>query len=277
LPPKGKQMNKLWKFKRYLTLDDVADYLSSTFNDEVQRIDVERLVLDKHMTGSVIVNDWHCFILKSTDADTTGTDVQSADLKESKLQALRNPDEIISGVYRIDLAEFECNRDYITIELKSGCKAACYEIDDSKYNRAIKKSDSAENGSSNHNSMFDRLILGLDTLPKIMDIPANGHAYIKPTIDIEKLVIQQSDLEAFITKANNDKPEKLLDHRERASMERIILALAKEANYKLITPYSDAETLEMSAATNGIMLPATDTIAKFLKAAAERYISDKQS
>ena len=64
-------MNKLWKKKRYLTLDDVADCLSSTFNDLVQRVDVERFFLDGHLTGSVIANNWHCFALSSNDARIT--------------------------------------------------------------------------------------------------------------------------------------------------------------------------------------------------------------
>jgi hypothetical protein len=126
-------MNKLWKFKRYLTLDDVADYLSTTFNDEVQHIDVERLLLDGHMAGSVVAKDWHCFILKPTDASTKVHDEVRDKLTSQKEIPHGDPDEIINGPHRIDLAELESNRKYITVELKSGCKAACYVINQSMH------------------------------------------------------------------------------------------------------------------------------------------------
>jgi hypothetical protein len=248
-------MNNLWKFKRYLTLDDVADYLSSTFNDEVQRIDVERFLLDGHMAGSVIANDWHCFILNPADACTTECGEAQDQFTKQKDDHRRDPDEIINGAYRIDLAELQSNREYINVKLKNGCKATCYAVDYSKYERVINESDTAETNSSNNPSMFDRLILGIEALPKIMDIPTTGHAYVKPTIGIENIVIQPSDLEAFIANANDDKPEKPLDDRERRSMELIILALAKIANYDLSKPYKAAEILQAQAASLGIELP----------------------
>ncbi|MBF7731124.1 hypothetical protein [Pseudomonas sp. N040] len=261
-------MNKLWKFKRYLTLDEVAHYLSSTFNDEVQSIDVARFMLDGYMVGSAIANGWHCFIIKSTDTDAKLHGENRDQFARNKEGHQVAPDEIINGPYRIDVAELQSNREYITIVLNSGCKAACYEIDYSKF-CSLENGIQIERSTSSKSEKTDKLNRLIDYLPKVIDENSTARKYIKPKIGFEDIVIQHSDLEDFMAKVNLDKPEKPLDDRERTSMERIILALAKDAKYKLTNPYSDAEALEASAATHGIELPARDTIAKFLKAAAK--------
>jgi hypothetical protein len=120
---------------------------------------------------------------------------------------------------------------------------------------------------------LDRLF---DALPKIMDTDKNDPIFAKPRVGIENIVVQQRDLESFIAKANDDQPEKALDYRERANMERIILALAKEAGYDLSTPYTAAEALEASAATTRVQMPSsTETISKYLKAAAKHDTYNK--
>lgn len=256
-------MSNLQKFKRFLTFGDVADNLSKVFNEEVKQIDVERLVVDGHIVASVIADDWHCFILKYGDV--------------KKAETSEGPVEIIKGVYRIDLAELESNFEYVTIELNNGCKAACYSVDHSKNERSNNASPAIKKDSSSIESIYEKINKRFESLPKTLTSITNDNAYIKPNIGIECVVIQPVDLEAFILKANEGKPEKPLDHRERASMEQIILALAKEANYKLVAPYSDAETLALSAATNGVELPTIDTVAKFLKAAVKHDTNRKPS
>jgi hypothetical protein len=120
---------------------------------------------------------------------------------------------------------------------------------------------------------LDRLF---DALPKIMDTDKNDPIFAKPRVGIENIVVQQRDLESFIAKANDDQPEKALDYRERANMERIILALAKEAGYDLSTPYTAAEALEASAAATRVQMPSsTETISKYLKAAAKHDTYNK--
>lgn len=60
-----------------------------------------------------------------------------------------------------------------------------------------------------------------------------------------------------------------LDYRERESMERIILALAKTAGFDLAEPFKAATALQAAAARAGIELPKSkDNIAGKLKAAA---------
>jgi len=60
-----------------------------------------------------------------------------------------------------------------------------------------------------------------------------------------------------------------LDYRERESMERIILALAKTAGFDLTEPFKAATALQAAAARSGIELPKSkDNIAGKLKAAA---------
>ncbi|MCQ4253353.1 hypothetical protein [Stutzerimonas stutzeri] len=60
-----------------------------------------------------------------------------------------------------------------------------------------------------------------------------------------------------------------LDYRERESMERIILALARTAGFDLTEPFKAATALQAAAAREGVELPKSkDNIAGKLKAAA---------
>lgn len=47
-------MSKLFKLKEWVTLPDAAKYLSLTLDEEVSQVDLLRLVLDKHLTLSVL-------------------------------------------------------------------------------------------------------------------------------------------------------------------------------------------------------------------------------
>jgi hypothetical protein len=257
-------MSKMLKFKRYLTFGDAAQYLTKKLDEEVTTLDVERLLLDGHIAASVITNDWHCFFLNATNTN---------DAAQSQNPSLipapdRVPDDIINGIYSIDIAEIESTRGYITIELETGVKAACYEITQKKLNNTIKK---APKENSNHLSQaIDESIQRLlDDSPQADGTSLQESTYQKPSIDSQNLVIKPSDLLAFVAKANDDTPEKPLDYRERDSMERIILTLAKAAKYNLKEPFKAAATLQAEAASFAIELPRSkDNIAQKLKAAA---------
>ena len=47
-------MSRLFKLKEWVTLQDAAKYLSLTLDEEVSQVDLLRLVLDKHLTLSVL-------------------------------------------------------------------------------------------------------------------------------------------------------------------------------------------------------------------------------
>jgi hypothetical protein len=254
------------KFKRYLTFSEAAEHLTKILNEEVTTLDIERLLLDGHIPASVITNEWHCFYLKPKD-NITAKGKYSAH-SPTPTDA---PDDIISGIYSIDTAELESTNGYITIKLETGIKAACYEIDSTKYTRVISNNTDGE-APQKSLSILEKLQQSLSALPKITDSTSPGHAYQKPSISMANVVIKTTDLEAFVTMTNDDKPtelEKPLDYRERASMERIILILAKEAGYDLSKHYKAAETIQAAAARHAVEAPGSkDTIAKYLKAAA---------
>ena len=74
-------------------------------------------------------------------------------------------------------------------------------------------------------------------------------------------------------RAEEDKP---FDKRSRRTIERLIYVLALEGKYSLEKPYSDAEDIQKAASAIGVMPPGTtDTIVKYLEAAAARIAQDR--
>ncbi|MDP2243503.1 hypothetical protein [Pseudomonas sp.] len=260
-------MSKMLKFKRYLTSGDAAEYLTKKLEEEITTLDVERLLLDGHIAASVITNEWHCFYLKPKDTNNAAKSKHFAHCPTPG----ETPDKIINGIYNIDIAELDSTNNYITIKLETDIKAACYEIDRTKYTRVISNISDGE-APNKSLSMLEKLQQSLSSIPMTADPASPGHAYQKPSISSANLVIKPADLEAFVTMTNDDKPmqlEKPLDYRERASMERIILILAKESDYDLSKPFKAAEILQAAAARFAVEAPGSkDTIAKHLKAAA---------
>ncbi|KII30208.1 hypothetical protein NL64_18965 [Pseudomonas fluorescens] len=75
-------------------------------------------------------------------------------------------------------------------------------------------------------------------------------------------------------RAEEDKP---FDKRSRRTIEKLIYVLAMEGKYSLEKPYSDAEDIQKAASAIGVMSPGTtDTIVKYLEAAAARIAQDRK-
>jgi len=75
-------------------------------------------------------------------------------------------------------------------------------------------------------------------------------------------------------RSEEDKP---FDKRSRRTIERLIYVLALEGKYSLEKPYSDAEDIQKAASAIGVMPPGTtDTIVKYLEAAAARIVQDRK-
>lgn len=73
-----------------------------------------------------------------------------------------------------------------------------------------------------------------------------------------------------------DTTNKPLDSRERATFERLVYVLAREAGYKLQQPYADEEVIALYAATIGAKVPTgKGSTAKKLEAAAARFAQDQ--
>jgi hypothetical protein len=71
--------------------------------------------------------------------------------------------------------------------------------------------------------------------------------------------------------------EKPLDRRERASLERLLYVVAKDAGYQLIAPYSDEIAIQQAAASIGAKVPmGKGAIVKYLEAAIARAEQDRQ-
>ena len=82
---------------------------------------------------------------------------------------------------------------------------------------------------------------------------------------------------AELRQALQAEEEKPLDRRERASFERLLYVLAKDADYKLSAPYSDEIAIQQSAASFGAKVPTGNgAIAKYLEAAVARAEQDRK-
>lgn len=63
-------MSKLFKLKKFLTLNATADYLSAVFEEEVTVVDVLQLAIEKHITLSVnLINHAQARIGKAVPAE----------------------------------------------------------------------------------------------------------------------------------------------------------------------------------------------------------------
>jgi hypothetical protein len=70
--------------------------------------------------------------------------------------------------------------------------------------------------------------------------------------------------------------DKAIDPRERATFERLLYALAREAKYRLEQPYADEALIQQFADTIGAKVPTgKGKIAEKLKAAAARFAKDQ--
>lgn len=88
---------------------------------------------------------------------------------------------------------------------------------------------------------------------------------------------QQLTEVAQIFRPHADTTKKPLDSRERASFERLVYALAREAGYRLEKPYADADLILRYADTIGAKVPTgKGLIAKKLEAAATRFAQDQK-
>lgn len=75
-------------------------------------------------------------------------------------------------------------------------------------------------------------------------------------------------------RTEEDKP---YDKRSRRTIERLIYVLAMEGKYSFKKPYSDAEDIQKAASAIGVMSPGTtDTIVKYLEAAAARIAEERE-
>lgn len=71
--------------------------------------------------------------------------------------------------------------------------------------------------------------------------------------------------------------EQELDSRERATFERLVYVLAKEAGYQLDATHADETTIQQAAAAHNARVPTgKGTIAKYLKAAKARAEQDRE-
>lgn len=87
---------------------------------------------------------------------------------------------------------------------------------------------------------------------------------------VEQLLKAVADSQNF----SSNKP---LDSRERASFERLVYVLAREAKYRLEKPYADADLILRYADTIGAKVPTgKGLIAKKLEAAATRFAQDQK-
>lgn len=82
---------------------------------------------------------------------------------------------------------------------------------------------------------------------------------------------------AQLFKPPADSQSKPLDSRERASFERLLYVLAREAGYRLEKPYADADLILRYADTIGAKVPTgKGLIAKKLEAAIARFAEDQK-
>lgn len=88
---------------------------------------------------------------------------------------------------------------------------------------------------------------------------------------------QQLTEVAQLFRPHADTTNKPLDPRERASFERLVYVLAREAKYRLEKPYADEDLILRYADTIGAKVPAgKGLIAKKLEAAATRFAQDQK-
>ena len=91
--------------------------------------------------------------------------------------------------------------------------------------------------------------------------------------ELEQERIARQSLELELT-ALREKP---LDPRERASFERLLYVLAREANFTMEKPYADADVIIRMAELLGAKVPRAGTIASFLELAKARAESERES
>ncbi|SFQ86163.1 hypothetical protein SAMN05216578_10920 [Halopseudomonas formosensis] len=260
-------MSKLLKFKDSVSMEDAARYLSTLLGEEVTWDDVKYLVLEGHLTASIIAQGWACYIPSQHETTTVGGEVIV--ILEQRKGGI--PDDYLWGAYPITPDSLEQNAG-VTLLLDDGREARCYEVPDSWRDTPI--THVKEPQSADRVSIVEAMKFSLDALRQLAEsqpeaIPAD--ALKAPHIGFDDLVFLPEHLLEFAAKANDTAPAKPIDYRERESMERIILALAKEAGIDLTEPYKAAAVVEAAAARHRVELPKSkDTIAGKLRAAARR-------
>jgi len=256
-----------------MATSEAAKFLSTELEEEVTEKDVENLLLEGHMTGSISADDWICY---PTDKRNGPEKINENSHKDMNAEGYNTPQmpEIISGIYPISASDLNSDRNHIYIELSEKKATACYAIDQPDDER-IRIYANLPSTRGIYKNVFLLKKKELESMTLQEKIQSALYPLKKPSICVSEMLISTQEILKFIDIAKDVKPEKPLDNRERASLEKIILVLAKQANYKLITPYSDAEALSAAAAKHGVALPTVSTIVKFLNAAASHDNSKK--
>lgn len=269
-------MNKLLKFKEYVTIAQAAKHLSKMLGEEVNETDVIELISDGHLTASVVANDWAVYFPQERIVKNI-----------TVFSVLLNgkPDDYISGIYPIRPEDIDVSQEkdstfvleedyprYLPITLSDGRLAYCYEIKDNFEIRETNREEVDVAPPPDSMTPLEAMRKSLEALDAWEELPIPSKAHKRPSTTFNDLVIRTFDLLEFVAKAN-DIQEKPLDYRERESMERIILVLAKGAGYDLREPFKAAAALQTLAARVGVELPKSkDNIAGKLKAAARHDI-----
>lgn len=268
-------MSKLLKFKEYVTIEEAAKYLTKMLGEEVTVNDVTELIVGGHLTASIIANGWACYFIEEIVNEKLNATIR-------KVKVSGDPDDYAYGVYPIspdeidkDNKDDEFRKSGLKLRMSNDLLASCYELADEAEPLEISRESVGLLPVPDDLAIIDMARAALETIGAWSPPPFPINALKRPSTKIDDLVIRPSDLLAFVAKANNDTLEKPLDYRERESMERIILALAKEAGLDLDEPFKAATALQHSANHHGIALPKSkDNIAGKLKAAARHDTHD---
>ncbi|MNC19653.1 hypothetical protein D3C75_675880 [compost metagenome] len=115
----------------------------------------------------------------------------------------------------------------------------------------------------------------IEALATKMNAAAEQSSPYAAEIEDLRQKLEQEQAARIAAEQQSPATDKAIDPRERATFERLLYVLAREAKYRFEQPYADEALIQQFAATIGAKVPTgKGKIAEKLKAAAARFHKD---